>query len=275
MPTQDPSGRSGARSTGGVRSVERALLLLDEIAASATPPTAPAIAASAGINRATAWRLLRTLEDFDLVARDPASGRYALSYGIVRLAAATDTAGLVRRAHPVLQRLADETDGSAFLEVATRGRLVVVDEVRPHSPLLVDLAGMEVPLHCGSVGKLYLASLPEVELEAYLASDLERPTPYTLTDPDALRADLNACRRTGVATNYREHREEWCGITAAVRDRAGRDLAYVNLTLPTYRWTLDDLRGLAGPLRAAADGIATAIGAGPDGHGGHGGGPAR
>ena len=249
--------------TGGVQAVERALLLLDEIAASAAPPTAPEIALRAGINRATAWRLLRTLEAFDLVVRDPHTGRYALSYGIVRLAAATDMAGIVRRAHPVLQRLAEETDGSAFLEVATRGRLIVVDEVRPRTPVLVDLAGMDVPLHCGSVGKLYLASLPQDEREAYLASDLERPTPRTLTDPAALRAALDECRRTGVATNYMEHREEWCGITAAVRDRAGRDLAYVNLTLPTFRWTLDDLRGLAGPLREAAAEIAAAIGTGP------------
>lgn len=241
--------------TGGVQAVERALLLLEEVAASAIPPTAPEIAQRAGINRGTAWRLLRTLEHFDLVERDPLTGRYSVAYGTVRLATATDASSLVRRARPVLERLAAETDGSVFLEIASRGNLVVLDEARPRSPVLVDIAGMDIPLHCGSVGKLYLASLPEDELAQYLESPLVRPTPYTATDPAKLRDQLEECRRTGIATNYMEHREEWCGITAAIRDRAGRDLAYLNVTLPTYRWTEGELQALATLLRAAASEI--------------------
>jgi hypothetical protein len=27
--------------------------------------------------------------------------------------------------------------------------------------------------------------------------------------------------------DFREHQEEWCGITAAIRDRAGRGLSYL------------------------------------------------
>jgi DNA-binding IclR family transcriptional regulator len=237
--------------TDRVQAVERALLL-EEVAASPAPPTAPELARRAGINRATAWRLLNTLEHFDLVERDRRSGRYSVSYGTVRLSLAAGASALVRRSHPVLEKLAADTDGSAFLEVASRGRLMVLDEARPASPVQVGLAGMETPLHCGSVGKLYLASLPDEELDQHLARPLARPTRYTVTGPAVLRAQLAECRRTGVAFNYKEHQDEWCGISAAVRDRAGRDLAYVNVTLPTYRWTEQALRSLAAPLRAAA-----------------------
>ncbi|NLU74387.1 IclR family transcriptional regulator [Streptomyces sp. HNM0575] len=237
-----------------VQSVERALLLLEEIAASKEPPTAPEIAQRASVNRATAWRLLSTLEHFDLVERDPHTGRYHVAYGTVRLSMATDASSLVRRSRPTLERLAAETDGSAFLEIASRGTLVVLDHARPSSALHVDLAGLEVPLHCGSVGKLYLASLPEDELAGYLDPErpLTRATPHTITDPETLRDQLAECRRTGIAVNHMEHREEWCGISAAIRDRAGRDLAYVNLTLPAYRWPLESLNSLAEPLRSAA-----------------------
>jgi DNA-binding IclR family transcriptional regulator len=252
-----------------VQAVERALLLLEEVAASPVPPTAPELAQRAGINRATAWRLLNTLEHFDLVERDPHSGRYSVSYGTVRLSLAARTSALVRRAHPVLEKLASDTDGSVFLEVPSRGRLVVLDEARPASPVQVDLAGMEIPLHCGSVGKLYLASLPADELERYLSGPLARPTRYTITDPALLRAQVDDARRSGIAVNYKEHQEEWCGITAAIRDRAGRDLAYLNVTLPTYRWTEQALAGLAAPLRAAASEIASRAGARPGRQGGH------
>jgi len=235
-----------------VQAVERALLLLEEVAASTVPPTAPEIAQRAGINRGTAWRLLSTLEHFDLIERNPNTGRYTVAYGAVRLSMATNAASLVRRARPVLERLAGETDGSVFLEVASRGSLVVLDEARPTSPVQVDLAGMHIPLHCGSVGKLYLASLPQDERELYLGAPLAAPTPYTVTDPAALRETLDECRQTGVAFNYKEHQEEWCGITASVRDRANRDLVYLNVTLPTYRWTEPALRKLAPRMRAAA-----------------------
>jgi DNA-binding IclR family transcriptional regulator len=247
--------------TDRVQAVERALQLLEEVAASAVPPAATELAQRAGINRATAWRLLNTLEHFDLVERDPHSGRYSVSYGTVRLSLASGTTALVRRAHPVLEKLAADTDGSVFLEVASRGRLIVLDEARPASPVQVDLAGMDIPLHCGSVGKLYLASLPADELEQYLAGPLSRPTPYTITDPALLRAQIDECRRSGIAVNYKEHQEEWCGITAAVRDRAGRDLAYLNVTLPTYRWTEQALAALATQLREAAADIKNRLGA--------------
>ena len=254
----EPAQRGRAVSDR-VQAVERALLLLEEVAASAAPPSAPEIAKRAGVNRGTAWRLLSTLEHFDLVERDELTGRYSVSYGLVRLAAGTGTGALVRRARPVLRRLAERTDGTAFLEIASRGELVVLDEARPASPVQIDLTGLQIPLHCGSAGKLYLSSLPAAERAHHLAGPLARPTRYTITDPARLAAELDDVRRSGVATNYKEHQEGWCGITAAVRDRAGRDLAYVNVTLPTYRWTRDDLDALAGPMRDAAGEIETRI----------------
>ncbi|MBO0871335.1 MAG: IclR family transcriptional regulator, partial [Micromonosporaceae bacterium] len=235
-----------------VQAVERALLLLEEVAAAAVPPTASELAQRAGINRGTAWRLLSTLEHFDLVERDPDSGRYTVAYGAVRVSLASNASSLVRRARPVLEQLAARTGGTAFLEVSAAGRLVVLDEARPASPVQVDLAGLQIPLHCGSVGKLYLASLPDDEREQYLTGPLATPTRYTVTDPAQLRDELKECARSGIATNYMEHQEEWCGITAAIRDRAGRDLAYLNVTLPTYRWTEAALRSLAGAMRSAA-----------------------
>jgi DNA-binding IclR family transcriptional regulator len=235
-----------------VQAVERALRLLEEVAASRVPPTASELAAGAGVNRATAWRLLGTLEHFDLVERDPDSGRYTVSYGAVRLARATGASALVRRARPILERLAAETGGTVFLESAGGRAPVVLDEARSASPVQIDLIGVRIPLHCGSVGKLHLAALPADELDAYLAGPLAAPAARSLTDPALLRAELVECRRTGIARNYAEHHPDWCGISAAARDRAGRDLAYLNVTLPTYRWSEERLRGLADPLRAAA-----------------------
>lgn len=230
--------------TERVQSVERALRLLEAIAKCTEPPSVAELAKIVGINRTTTWRLLTTLVHFDLAVHDEHSGRYKIGYGALRLAAATDGSGIVRRGRAVLERTVERTGGTAFLEATSHGDLIMLDECRSTSPVTVDLASLDIPHHCGSAGKLYLASLPADELDAYLAKGLETATSYTHTRPAQLREEIAQARTRGIAYNYKEHREEWCGITAAVRDTAGRDLVYLNVTLPTFSTTKAHLHEL-------------------------------
>ncbi|MFM8620579.1 MAG: IclR family transcriptional regulator [Candidatus Nanopelagicaceae bacterium] len=243
--------------TQRVQSVERALGLLDALASYSSPPTIPELAKAAKVNRATAWRLMKTLVAFELAERNEITGTYKVGPGALRLAAATDNSSFVRRARPLLEKVASKTNGSAFLEIATRGELIVMDQVRSNSPIQVDLAGMVVPLHCGSVGKLYLATLSDDELNEYLKKKLPPLTKYTITKPLQLKKEILEARVTGIAINYKEHREEWCGISAAIQDRAGRSIAYLNVTLPTFNNSKEKIKTLSPTLRSAASEIAT------------------
>ena len=243
--------------TQRVQSVERALSLLDALASYSSPPTIPELAKAAKVNRATAWRLMNTLVAFDLAERNEITGTYKVGPGALRLAAATDNSSFVRKSRPLLEKVAQKTGGSAFLEIATRGELVVMDQVRSTSPIQVDLAGMVVPLHCGSVGKLYLATLNDDELNNYLKQKLPALTKYTITKPIPLRKEIMEARVTGIAINYKEHREEWCGISAAIKDRAGRTVAYLNVTLPSFNNTREKVKSLSSVMTNAADDIST------------------
>lgn len=235
-----------------MQSVERALTMLEEVAASPAPVSAAEVAARAGVNRGTAWRLLATLEHFQLVEREPLGGRYVAGFGAARIAAASRAPALVRRARPVLERLGAALNENCYLQVASGLTLPVLDEVRAQRPVKVELDDNEVPLHCGSVGKLFLSFLPEAEREEFLAGPLERHTPETITDPATLRAELAAARENGFAVAYGEHQADWGGITAAACDPAGRPLAYLNVTVPSYRYTREGLAALSLPLLEAA-----------------------
>lgn len=226
--------------------------MLEEVAASATPVSASDVAARAGVNRGTAWRLLATLEHFQLVEREPVGGRYVAGVGAARIAAASRAPALVRRARPVLERLGAQLNENCYLQVSSGLTLPVLDEVRAQRPVTVELDDTDVPLHCGSVGKLFLALLPEPEREEFLRAPLERYTPGTVTDPAALRAELAEARERGFAVAYREHEAEWGGITAAAHDQAGRPLAYLNVTVPAYRYTRETLTALSASLLPAA-----------------------
>jgi IclR family acetate operon transcriptional repressor len=245
-----------------VQSVERALSLLDALATYSAPPTIPELAKAAKVNRATAWRLMKTLVAFELAERDEITGTYKVGPGALRLAAATDNSSFVRRSRPLLEKVSAKTGGSAFLEIATRGELVVMDQVRSSSPIQVDLAGMAVPLHCGSVGKLYLATLSDDELNEFLKKKLPALTKFTIIKPLQLKKEILEARVTGIAINYKEHREEWCGISAAIQDKAGRTIAYLNVTLPTFNHSKEKVKAMAPILREAANEISSQFGKG-------------
>jgi IclR family KDG regulon transcriptional repressor len=242
-----------------IQSVERALAMLDILAKSANAQTIPELAKTMDINRATAWRLINTLLEFELVEKDDESGRFTVGSGAFKLAASTHTNTMSRKARPVLERISALFGASAFLEIAARGELIVLDQIRMDLPEDLDLAGMQVPLNCGSVGKLYLASLSDAELEKYLSTSLDSLTEFTVTDPSELRTQVLEARISGVAYNYKEHNLEWCGISASIRARDGKFIAYLNITLPTATTTKDALTSFTPQLISAAQEITALI----------------
>lgn len=242
-----------------VQSVERALKLLMTIAKSETPPTVQEMATKSGVNRATAWRLLNTLEYFSLIHKDERSGTYKLGLGAWQLYSTSNFDSFANRSRNILQNVVAATGGTAFLEIASQGEVIVIDEVKPSSPIQVDLAGLVVPFYCSSIGKLYLSTLEDNELNQYLNQDFKALTKYTVTDKREIREQIAQAGKDKIAYNFREHQEEWCAITSAVVDESGNHFAYVGLTLPTYSTTKKELYAFKDLMLKAAKDIAELI----------------
>jgi DNA-binding IclR family transcriptional regulator len=218
-----------------IQSVDRASALLKAIADSPTPPTVVELAERCGLNRSTAWRLLATLDAHGLVERDPVSQRYSVGYALLRIAAASDQEPLVRRARPVLERLALATGETASLAVARRFNLVYVDQVDPPQIIAPNWLGRAVPLHATSTGKAYLAFLSERERHAALPAKLEPFTATTLADEAALARELDQVVRDGWATSVGELEESLFGASAPVLSEQGRPVAIVSVWGPEHR----------------------------------------
>jgi len=233
----DPDAESADAGAGAhrIQAVDRAVALLKSVAASATPPTVLELARDCGLNRSTAWRLLRTLEHHGLVDRDPITRRYTIGYGAVSVAAVVTDDALVRRVRPLLGKLADVTGESVTLAVATRFNLVYVDQVDPPRVIVSSWLGKPLPLHATSGGKAFLAWLRPEEWDAILPKELPRYTAYTIIDRDLLVRELAEVRRVGYALCNREYEEFSSGASAVVLNTRQYPMAVINVWGPAPR----------------------------------------
>ena len=227
-----PDAGSGAQR---IQAVDRAVALLKSVAASVTPPTVLELARECGINRSTAWRLLRTLEHHGLVDRDPITQRYTVGYGAISVAAAVTDDALVRRVRPLLARLAAAMGESVTLAVARRFNLVYVDQVDPPNVMVPNWLDKPLPLHATSGGKAFLAWLGPDERDAILPAELPRYTAHTVTDRAQLERELAEVRKVGYALCVREYEEFSSGAAAAVLNTRQSPIAVVNVWGPAPR----------------------------------------
>jgi DNA-binding IclR family transcriptional regulator len=235
-----------------IQSVDRAAALLKAIADSPTPPTVVELADTCGLNRSTAWRLLATLDRHGLVERDPVSQRYSVGYAFLRIAAASDADPLVRRARPVLERLAADTGEATNLALARRFNLVYVDQVDPPQIIAPNWLGRTVPLHATSSGKAFLAFLDDEERAAVLTGRLERFTETTVTDRRRLDRELDRVRADGYSVSVGELEQSLFGASAAVLSEQGRPLAIVSVWGPEHRVSRERLPEIGRRVLVAA-----------------------
>jgi len=242
-----------------IQSVDRAAALLKAVANSREPLTVAELAARCGLNRSTAWRLLATLDSQGLVERDPVTQRYSVGYAIFQIAAAGDHDALVRRAHPVLQLLANDTGETVNLAVAKRFNLVYVHQVEAPQIMSPNWLGRSVALHATSSGKAFLAWLPKEERDVLVPAKLERFTDTTLTQRRQLEEELEAVRRNGYSICVGELEETLFGASAAVLNERERPVAIVSVWGPQHRVPAERLPEIGRQARAAAGEIKTLL----------------
>lgn len=241
--TRGPAGpdKSGpGLSASRVQSVDRAVLLLRAAAdAGSGGATTVELGEACGLNRATAWRLLSTLETHGLVVSDRPSGRWSLGPGLVDIARSAGSEVVLRDVHSVLESVSLQTGETAALAVLRHGRITYVDEVFPAAIVSASWSGQPVSLHATSTGKVVLAWATEDELARLMPRRLERYTDTTITGRDALREDLERTRERGYATCHGEFDISAWGVSAPVLDRTGGLLAVLSIWGPPPRVTPD------------------------------------
>ncbi|MEV7867887.1 IclR family transcriptional regulator [Streptomyces sp. NPDC088124] len=224
-----------------VPAVTRALDILELFLEGDGTLSAPDVIRKLQLPRTTVHELITTLAARSYLAPVPGQpGRYRLgvrSYQLgSRYAEQLDLAAEGRQVAREVAETCDETVHVAILEGTDVIYIAKVDST--HAVRMVSAAGRRLPAHCTSVGKMLLASLSEGELAARIdGHEFIAMTPDSITDPEVLHAELAGIREHGVAVEHRESNPDVSCVAAPVRDRAGRVVAALSISVPMIRWS--------------------------------------
>lgn len=186
-----------------------------------------------GLDRATVRRSLLTLSELGYADYD---GKFfALTPKILRLGHAYLSATpLPTIVQPYLDQLSDRAGQSASASVLDGTEIVYIARASQKRVMSINLTtGSRLPAYCASMGRVWLAALPEQEARDILSrSDLKANTPYTKTDPEDLIAEFRRVRGQGYALIDQELELGLCSIAVPLENARGRIVAALNIGAP-------------------------------------------
>lgn len=185
----------------------RLFSLLEVMAAHDRPQSLQDLVDQTGLPKPTLHRMLQQLEAAGLLQREHDGRHYSSGVRLRRLAEnllLNNTRQGAR--HAVLRRLVEEVGESCNLTTLSGNEVIYLDRVETAAPLRFYLhPGSRVPAHCSASGKLFLAQMAPAQRRRLLAHvPLEAFTPATLTDLDALDAELARVKQDGFALDSQE-----------------------------------------------------------------------
>ncbi len=194
-------------SRGAVKSSLRTLEVLEALGQTQERRTITELAHELNIPKSSLHGLLHTMEARGWLSTDHTGTRFGL--GLRALLAGNaflEGDDIVTIAGKTLDHIGDRTAETVHLGRLDGHDIVYLAKRESRHPLrLYSAVGRRLPAHATALGKAVLATMTDDEVDRRLTWPLTPLTPRTITQPDALHAELNTIRATGYATDQGEN----------------------------------------------------------------------
>lgn len=230
------------RATDFVESLDRGLRLLRAFGEQPAPMSLSEIARAANLPRATARRILFTLQHGGYVSSD--GKLFALTPQVLTLAGSYLRSNqIVSVLQPVLDEIAIRAQEISSLALLDGDEVVFIARGSPTRMFSggVDI-GYRLPGFCTAVGRALLGRHGDAELKARLASaKREALTRETITDPKRLIAAIAADRARGYSLVDREAEPHFRSIAVPVQRYDGTIVAAINIGAHVDRISTEEM----------------------------------
>lgn len=217
-------------NTDFVESLDRGLRVFEVFGGAARGMTLSDVAKAADLPRATARRILFTLERRGYVSSD--GKMFSLTPQVLTLAGAYMTSSqVVTVLQPVLDQMSSKAQEISSLALLDGHDVVFVARASPARVFSagIDL-GYRLPAYCSSVGRAMLGKYSNDELTKILdGMTLTAMTPFTVTDKEAVKAAIIIDREKGYSLVDREAEPGFRSISVPVRRYDDTIVAAINM----------------------------------------------
>jgi DNA-binding IclR family transcriptional regulator len=240
----------------------KAVAILEAMATARRPLGVSELGVLLGLPKPTAHRIVRMLESEGLLQREPGSRRYVPGARMVQLGLGIVAASMLRAPrHAILEALSQQIGETCNFGVMTGSHVVYLDRVESAWPLGLRFEpGSRVPLHCTSMGKLFLSALPAQKRALLLRSiPLYRYTENTITDVGRLESELDKIHASEVSTDNQEFIAGVVCVAVPVRDANKQAVAALAVSAPLARMSMQQGLQHVALLQAAAEQLTVTI----------------
>jgi IclR family acetate operon transcriptional repressor len=251
-----------SEGTGRAFPTVKAVAILEAVATAGRPLGISEFGILLGLPKPTAHRIVRMLEGEGLLQREPGSSRFVPGVRLERLGLDIVAASMSRAPrHAILESLSQQIGETCNFGVMAGSHVVYLDRVESAWPFGLRFErGSRVPLHCTSMGKLFLSLLPAQKRALMLRSiPLYRYTENTITDVGRLEGELEKIRSAEVSIDNQEFLAGVVCVAVPVPGPKKQPVAALAVSAPLARMSLQQGVTHIPLLQAAAKSLAATI----------------
>ncbi len=194
------------------------------------------LAERTGIPKSTVQSILNSLEENGWVTQDAKTLSYRIGFKLLTMTNSWRLRlELTRHSHDEMVKLCEESRQTVLLLIQDGFRGICLDKVEPERTIkLVAEMGKVFPLHAAACGKILLAYAQPSLQNHITASTLESYTPLTITNSEALKAEINKIRLHGKAISVEEMTYGAAEIAVPLLNPDGSLIAALSIAGPKF-----------------------------------------
>ncbi|AJF05780.1 IclR family transcriptional regulator [Geoalkalibacter subterraneus] len=190
------------------------------------------------LHKNNVFRLLATLESRGYIEQNKATENYRLGLKALELGQTfIKQMGLLRQAKPILEKIVEQCNETAYVAIFKEGFIVYLDVVETNLTVrVVSRVGSRMPAYCTAAGKVHLAFMSDEEIDSILPNrEFKKFTDNTITDREALRKELRTVEERGYAIDDEELDLGVRCVAAPIRDYTRRIVGAISVSGPSMR----------------------------------------
>jgi IclR family transcriptional regulator, KDG regulon repressor len=213
-------------------SVHNAIRILQTFTTTKTELGISELSVRLGLAKSTVFRLMKTLNESNLVEKNTETQKYQLGIAAFNLGFTVYHSMELRRiSYPILKKLAKSIRRVVRLGVYDNGGVVYINKQIPddHSGTISQI-GDRVPSYCTAVGKMLLANQSDKEIERVISGPLTKYTKKTIVSPYEIKQQILEIKKRGYALTIEELRNGVCSVAVPVNNDFGKTVGAISIT---------------------------------------------